>query len=109
MYVELLDAGVEGAGLITSFTRVMQPLSIPAFVVVGICQFANIWNDFLFGITAVPNPASQEVTSALNNLSGTSAWTGTGDSRRRMGRRYPRPLSTPDGPVIQRGHSSRCR
>jgi glucose/mannose transport system permease protein len=69
---ELLDAArVDGAGLFTTFTRVMLPLSIPAFVVVGIFQFTNIWNDFLFGVTVVPNPASQPVTIALNNLSGT--------------------------------------
>lgn len=69
---ELMDAArVDGAGLITTFTRVMLPLSIPAFVVVGIFQFTNIWNDFLFGVTVVPNPAAQPVTIALNNLSGT--------------------------------------
>jgi glucose/mannose transport system permease protein len=69
---ELLEAArVDGAGLITTFTRVMLPLSIPAFVVVAIFQFTNIWNDFLFGVTVVPNPAAQPVTIALNNLSGT--------------------------------------
>jgi glucose/mannose transport system permease protein len=55
----------------TTFWRVMIPLSIPAFVVVGIFQFTNIWNDFLFGVTIVPNPNAQPVTIALNNLSGT--------------------------------------
>jgi glucose/mannose transport system permease protein len=69
---ELMDAArVDGAGLITTFTRVMLPLSVPAFVVVGIFQFTNIWNDFLFGVTVVPNPRAQPVTIALNNLSGT--------------------------------------
>ena len=27
----------------------MLPLAMPAFVVVGIFQFTNIWNEFLFG------------------------------------------------------------
>jgi glucose/mannose transport system permease protein len=68
---ELLEAArVDGAGVMTTFTRIMLPLSIPAFVVVGIFQFTNIWNDFLFGVTVVPNPAAQPVTIALNNLSG---------------------------------------
>jgi glucose/mannose transport system permease protein len=68
---ELLDAArVDGAGLVKTFTHIMLPLSIPAFVVVGIFQFTNIWNDFLFGVTVVPNPAAQPVTIALNNLSG---------------------------------------
>lgn len=68
---ELVEAArVDGAGVIKTFTHIMLPLSIPAFVVVGIFQFTNIWNDFLFGVTVVPNPAAQPVTIALNNLSG---------------------------------------
>ena len=68
---ELLEAArVDGAGITTTFISIMLPLSIPAFVVVGIFQFTNIWNDFLFGITVVPNPKAQPVTVALNNLSG---------------------------------------
>ncbi len=63
-------ARVDGAGVIKIFTHVMLPLSLPSFVVVGIFQFTNIWNDFLFGVTVVPNPAAQPVTIALNNLSG---------------------------------------
>jgi glucose/mannose transport system permease protein len=68
---EMVEAAqVDGAGVVKIFTRVMLPLSIPSFVVVGIFQFTNIWNDFLFGVTVVPNPAAQPVTIALNNLSG---------------------------------------
>jgi glucose/mannose transport system permease protein len=68
---ELLEAArVDGATLFTTYIRIMLPLSVPAFVVVGIFQFTNIWNDFIFGVTVVPNPQSQPVTIALNNLSG---------------------------------------
>jgi glucose/mannose transport system permease protein len=68
---ELLEASrIDGAGIIRTYTRVMLPLSMPAFVVVGIFQFTNIWNDFLFGVTILPNPVAQPVTVALNNLSG---------------------------------------
>jgi glucose/mannose transport system permease protein len=68
---ELVEAArVDGAGVVKTFTHIMLPLSIPAFVVVGIFQFTNVWNDFLFGVTVVPNPAAQPVTIALNNLSG---------------------------------------
>ena len=63
-------ATVDGAGIIGVFWRVILPLSLPAFAVALIFQFTNIWNDFLFGITVVPNPQSQPVTIALNNLSG---------------------------------------
>jgi len=64
-------AAIDGAGLMKTFIRIILPLSIPGFVVAGIFQFTNIWNDFLFGIVAIPNPANQPVTAALNNLSGT--------------------------------------
>jgi glucose/mannose transport system permease protein len=64
-------ASIDGAGLLKTFFRIILPLSIPGFVVAGIYQFTNIWNDFLFGIVTIPNPVNQPVTAALNNLSGT--------------------------------------
>lgn len=68
---ELVEAArVDGAGLLGIFFQVMLPLSIPAFVVVGIFQFTNIWNEFLFGLTVINNPNEQPITVALNNLSG---------------------------------------
>jgi glucose/mannose transport system permease protein len=68
---EMVEAArIDGAGLVKIFLHVMLPLAKPAFVVVGIFQFTNIWNDFLFGVTILPNPQAQPVTVALNNLSG---------------------------------------
>jgi glucose/mannose transport system permease protein len=68
---EIVEAGqVDGASPLRIFTRLMLPLSLPGFVVCGIFQFTNIWNDFLFGITVVPDPTRQPITVALNNLSG---------------------------------------
>jgi glucose/mannose transport system permease protein len=68
---ELVEsARIDGAGVLRTFTDIMLPLSIPAFVVVAIFQFTNIWNDFLFGVTILPNPGKQPITVALNNLSG---------------------------------------
>ncbi len=63
-------ATVDGAGFLQTYSRIILPLSAPAFAVTAIFQFTNIWNDFLFGITVVPNPQAQPVTIALNNLSG---------------------------------------
>jgi glucose/mannose transport system permease protein len=68
---ELMEAArIDGAGIVRTYLNVMLPLSLPGFVVVGIFQFTNIWNDFLFGVTILPNPAAQPITVALNNLSG---------------------------------------
>jgi glucose/mannose transport system permease protein len=69
---EILEsARMDGAGVFGAFVQILLPLSLPAFVVSLIFQFTSIWNDFLFGVTIVPNPRFQPVTVALNNLSGT--------------------------------------
>jgi glucose/mannose transport system permease protein len=68
---EIIEAGrIDGAGIFGIFRHIILPLSPPAFVVVGIFQFTNIWNDFLFGVTILSDPRGQPVTVALNNLSG---------------------------------------
>jgi glucose/mannose transport system permease protein len=68
---EIVEAArIDGAGIWSIFRQIMLPLSLPAFVVVGIFQFTNIWNEFLFGLTIITNPRNQPITVALNNLSG---------------------------------------
>jgi glucose/mannose transport system permease protein len=76
-YVEIPDALMEasmldGAGFFTIYRRVVFPLSLPAFVVVIIWQFTQIWNEFLFAVT-LSNPASQPITVALAQLAGGEA------------------------------------
>ena len=47
---ELVKAAkVDGAGFFRIFWSVMLPISVPILMVSVICQFTNIWNDFLFG------------------------------------------------------------
>jgi glucose/mannose transport system permease protein len=71
---ELLEAAkVDGAGIVAVYRRVILPLSIPGFVVVGIWQFTNIWNEFLFAVTLTSAPSSQPVTVSLQNLAGSFA------------------------------------
>ena len=61
---------MDGAGMIRSYVSVVLPLSAPAFVVAAIWQFTSIWNDFLFAVFIVTEPASWPVTVALNNTAG---------------------------------------
>jgi len=70
-------ASIDGAGILRTYLSIILPLSLPGFVVAGIFQFTNIWNDFLFGVTVVFDPKRQPVTVALNNLNGTNSvdWT----------------------------------
>jgi glucose/mannose transport system permease protein len=67
---ELLEAGkLDGGGFFELYTHIILPLSVPAFVVVIIWQFTQIWNEFLFGVTLTSVDA-RPVTVALQNLSG---------------------------------------
>jgi glucose/mannose transport system permease protein len=68
-------AKIDGAGIVSTYTRIMLPLAIPSFVVVYIWQFTSAWNDFLFAVV-LTDTAHWPVTVALNNLAGSQiiAW-----------------------------------
>lgn len=63
------SAKIDGAGFIKIFRHIMLPLSVSGFVVVGIWQFTNIWNEFLFAVT-ITQSDKQPIMVALQNLSG---------------------------------------
>jgi glucose/mannose transport system permease protein len=68
---ELMEAArMDRAGMLRTFWSVILPLSGPAFVVAAIWQFTSIWNDFLFAVFLITDPASWPVTVALNNTTG---------------------------------------
>ncbi|MBA3062709.1 carbohydrate ABC transporter permease [bacterium] len=68
---EMVEASkIDGANFLGIYRWVIFPLSTPGFAVAMIWQFTSIWNDFLFGLIVTPNPASQPITVALNNLAG---------------------------------------
>lgn len=68
---ELIEAGrIDGAGILQTYWYIFLPISLPSFVVVAIWQFTNIWNEFLFAVVIASDPATQPVTVALQNLSG---------------------------------------
>jgi glucose/mannose transport system permease protein len=70
---EMLEAGkIDGAGFFGLYRHVIFPLSVPAFVVVVIWQFTQIWNEFLFAVT-LTRTASQPITVALAQLAGGEA------------------------------------
>ena len=68
---ELMEAArMDRAGMLRTYWSVVLPLSAPAFVVAAIWQFTSIWNDFLFAVFLITNPADWPVTVALNNTAG---------------------------------------
>ena len=69
---ELLDAGkIDGCGFFGIYRYLMLPISFPAFAVVLIWQFTNIWNDYIIGLVVLSNPRSAPVMVAVQNLAGT--------------------------------------
>jgi len=67
---EMIEAArIDGGNIFTIYWYIILRLSAPAFVVVLIWQFTNIWNDFLFAVTIVQNEF-QPVTVALVNVAG---------------------------------------
>jgi glucose/mannose transport system permease protein len=68
---ELMEAArMDRAGMLRTYWSVVLPLSAPAFVVAAIWQFTAIWNDFLFAVFIVTDPASWPVQVGLNNTTG---------------------------------------
>lgn len=70
------SAKIDGCTILQAFRRIMLPLSLPGFAVVGIFQFTNIWNEYLFGLTLTRGKDAQPATVAVANLVGTTvaAW-----------------------------------
>jgi glucose/mannose transport system permease protein len=68
---ELMEAArMDRAGMLRTYWSVVLPISAPAFVVTAIWQFTSIWNDFLFAVFIITDPAKWPVTVALNNTTG---------------------------------------
>ncbi len=67
---EMLEAAkIDGTGYWGIFRYMVLPLSVSGFVVAGIWQFTQVWNNFLFAVT-LTNPPNQPVTVALVNIAG---------------------------------------
>ncbi|WP_036925363.1 carbohydrate ABC transporter permease [Acidipropionibacterium thoenii] len=65
---EIVEAArVDGATTWSTYTKVVLPISPPAFVVTLIWQFTSAWNDFLFALF-LTNQTNGPVTFGLNAL-----------------------------------------
>ncbi len=63
-------AKVDGAGIWTTYRRVVLPLSILPFVVAALLQVVVIWNDFIWGLVLTSGKANLPITVAMANLKG---------------------------------------
>ena len=67
------SAGIDGAGPLTIFFRLVLPLSVPALASLGIFQFLWVWNDLLvaliyLGGTREVAPMTLTVANLVNSL-----------------------------------------
>jgi multiple sugar transport system permease protein len=68
---ELNEAAVvDGAGVWTTYWKIILPLTRPALAALATLQVTWIYNDFFWAITLMKTGAKYPVTSALNNLKG---------------------------------------
>ncbi|MCB9438170.1 MAG: carbohydrate ABC transporter permease [Anaerolineales bacterium] len=69
----LESASIDGANFFGIYWHIVLRLSAPAFVVVVIWQFTQIWNEFLFAVTITQRPDRQPITAGLAQLAGGQA------------------------------------
>lgn len=68
---ELLQAArIDGASEIRIFARLVVPLSLPIFTVVGVMTFIAVWNEFLWPLVVARSESVWTLTVALNRFQG---------------------------------------
>ena len=76
--VEIIEsARVDGASPLTTFTRLVLPLSIPVIASFAIFQFLWVWNDYLVALVFLGvDPSFKVLTQRLADMTGTfgNAW-----------------------------------
>ncbi|HJO06583.1 MAG TPA: carbohydrate ABC transporter permease [Chloroflexota bacterium] len=66
---DLVEAArIDGAGFFGVYRYIMFPIAAPAFAVVLIWQFTQVWNDFLLALIILSNPKDAPVMVAVNNV-----------------------------------------
>lgn len=68
---EMIEAArLEGVSIYRIYLNIVLPLSKPVFVVVMILAFTTIWNDLLFALVLISNPAAEPVTVTFSGIAG---------------------------------------
>lgn len=68
---EMIEAArLDGASAFSIYRNIILPLSLPMFAVTLIYQFTQVYNDLLFALVLVNEPAAQVATQRLAALTG---------------------------------------
>ncbi|MCC3375256.1 carbohydrate ABC transporter permease [Cohnella sp. REN36] len=64
-------ASIDGAGFLTTFLKIIVPLSLPGLVTAAILQFLSTWNEFFFALVLTSGDQARTVPIALSYYLGT--------------------------------------
>ncbi|MBL8162473.1 MAG: carbohydrate ABC transporter permease [Anaerolineae bacterium] len=68
---EFIEAArIDGANNLQVFRRIILPLSWPGFLTAGLVIGLNVWNEFLFAVTFLPDPSLKPVATSLFEFQG---------------------------------------
>lgn len=63
-------ARIDGASNLQVFRKIILPLSWPGFLTAGLVIGLNVWNEFLFAVTFLPDPTLKPVATSLFEFQG---------------------------------------
>lgn len=63
-------ARIDGASNLQVFRKIILPLSWPGFLTAGLVIGLNVWNEFLFAVTFLPDPSLKPVATSLFEFQG---------------------------------------
>ncbi|QEN04054.1 carbohydrate ABC transporter permease [Thiospirochaeta perfilievii] len=64
------SAFIDGAGVVTSFYRIIMPMVKPAMATVAIFTFLSAWNELMFAITFISKSSFRTLTVGLQSMVG---------------------------------------
>lgn len=68
---EFIEAArMDGANHLQVFRKIILPLSWPGFLTAGLVIGLNVWNEFLFAVTFLPDPNLKPVATSLFEFQG---------------------------------------
>ena len=68
---EILDAAtIDGSGPLRTFWNIMMPLSTPAIATVGIYNFLQTWNEFIFALVLVTKTSEKTLPLGIRDFYG---------------------------------------
>jgi len=69
---DLVDAArIDGSSLLRTYFQVVLPIIRPGLAILGIIQFMNTWNDYMWPLLVLKSESSQTLQIALAGLQGT--------------------------------------